>query len=152
MLEHPEVVEYARFRAAAERFGVDWRQWPARLRGGLLRWGDVDPVSERYHTYVQWIAHDQMVELADRFSQRGQTLALDLPVGVHPCGYDVWRRRDQYVTGMTVGAPPDGFFARGQTWGFPPPHPTRSGATVTRSSVPRWPTTCGSQACSASTT
>jgi alpha-1,4-glucan:alpha-1,4-glucan 6-glycosyltransferase/4-alpha-glucanotransferase len=119
----PEVVEFARFRAAGERFGTEWRHWPASARGGLVRWNDVDPVSERYYIYAQWIADEQMSELAERFAQRGQTLALDLPVGAHPCGYDVWRHRQDYAPGISVGAPPDGFFARGQSWGFPPPRP-----------------------------
>ena len=123
MFERPGLVDYARFRAATDRFGVNWRAWPGPLRGGLLRWSDVDPVSERYHIYAQWIAHEQVAELSERLAQRGQVLALDLPVGIHPCGYDVWRHRHQYAMGMSVGAPPDGFFAQGQSWGFPPTRP-----------------------------
>ena len=123
MFERPDLVEYARFRAAVDRFGIDWHTWPGPLRAGLLRWSDVDPVNERYHVYAQWVAHEQMAELSERLSQRGQVLALDLPVGIHPCGYDVWRHREQYATGMSVGAPPDGFFAQGQSWGFPPTRP-----------------------------
>jgi len=123
MFERPDLVEYARFRAAVDRFGINWHKWPGPLGSGLLGWSDVDPVNESYHIYAQWVAHEQMAELSERLSQRGQVLALDLPVGIHPCGYDVWRRRDHYATGMTVGAPPDGFFAQGQSWGFPPPRP-----------------------------
>ncbi|MGA2803548.1 MAG: 1,4-alpha-glucan branching protein GlgB [Acidimicrobiales bacterium] len=123
MFERPDLVEYARFRAAVDRFGIEWHTWPGPLRSGLLRWSDVDPVNERYHVYAQWVAHEQMMELSERLSQRGQVLALDLPVGIHPCGYDVWRHREQYATGMSVGAPPDGFFAQGQSWGFPPTRP-----------------------------
>ena len=123
VFERPGLVDYARFRAATERFGVDWHYWPGPLRGGLLSWSDVDPVSERYHIYAQWIAHEQMAALSQRLAQRGQVLALDLPVGIHPCGYDVWRYRDQYAVGVSVGAPPDGFFVQGQSWGFPPTRP-----------------------------
>ena len=152
MFERPDLVEYARFRAAADRFGIDWHTWPGPLRSGLLRWSDVDPVNERYHVYAQWVAHEQMAELSERLSQRGQVLALDLPVGIHPCGYDVWRHREQYAISMSVGAPPDGFFAQGQSWGFPPTRPRRSGTTVTRSSAPRWRTTCVWPGCCASIT
>ena len=123
MFERPELVDYARFRAAVDRFGINWHHWPGPLRGGLLRWSDVDPVNFRYHIYAQWIARQQVVELSERLSQRGQVLALDLPVGIHPYGYDVWRRREQYATEISVGAPPDGFFAQGQSWGFPPTRP-----------------------------
>ena len=123
MFERPDLVDYARFRAAGDRFGIDWHNWSGPLRRGLLRWSDVDPVNERYHVYAQWIAHEQVAELSKRLAQRGQVLALDLPVGTHPYGYDVWRRRNQYAIGMSVGAPPDGFFVQGQTWGFPPTRP-----------------------------
>jgi alpha-1,4-glucan:alpha-1,4-glucan 6-glycosyltransferase/4-alpha-glucanotransferase len=123
MFERPELVDYARFRAAVDRFGVDWRAWPGPLRGGLLRWSDVDPVNFRYHIYAQWVAREQVVQLSERLSQRGQVLSLDLPVGIHPNGYDVWRRREQYATDVSVGAPPDSFFAQGQSWGFPPSRP-----------------------------
>ena len=47
-------------------------------------------------------------------------------MGAHPDGYDVWRDRAQYVDGVSAGAPPDGFFPGGQTWGFPPLHPDAS--------------------------
>ena len=123
MFDRPDLVEYARFRAAVDRFGMNWYSWPGPLRGGLLGWSDVDPLNESYHIYAQWIAHQQMEEMSERLSQRGQVLALDLPVGIHPCGYDVWRLHDMYATDMTVGSPPDGFFAQGQSWGFPPPRP-----------------------------
>ncbi|MDV9192262.1 4-alpha-glucanotransferase, partial [Streptomyces sp. SR27] len=47
----------------------------------------------------------------------------DLAVGVHPEGSDVWARQDAFAAGMSVGAPPDAFNARGQDWGLPPWRP-----------------------------
>jgi 4-alpha-glucanotransferase len=47
---------------------------------------------------------------------------MDLPVGVHPYGYDVWNDRSAFVPAASVGAPPDTFFRRGQDWGTPPPN------------------------------
>ncbi|HLK46051.1 MAG TPA: 4-alpha-glucanotransferase, partial [Acidimicrobiales bacterium] len=110
---------YARFRAAADRLGTDWRRWPVRERAGEL--GDSDHRAVRYHAFVQWLVHCQLVDVARRCDARGQVLALDLPLGVHPDGYDAWRHRDQYLAGIEVGAPPDRFFPRGQGWSFPPP-------------------------------
>jgi len=53
-------------------------------------------------------------------------LHLDLPLGVHPDGYDVWRHRKLFAApGTRGGAPPDSFFTKGQDWGFPPLHPER---------------------------
>ena len=125
VMEHPDVNDYARFRAAGERFGLDFHRWPSTARSGLLRWNDVDPSIVRYHLLAQWIIDEQMTKLASNLSQRGQTLELDIPVGVHPFGYDVWRNPEQYVTSMSIGAPPDDLGPRGQDWCSPPPHPER---------------------------
>jgi 4-alpha-glucanotransferase len=52
-------------------------------------------------------------------------LYFDLPVGVHPDGYDVWRHQDIFARDVSAGAPPDPVFTSGQDWGFPPLHPEK---------------------------
>jgi 4-alpha-glucanotransferase len=42
---------------------------------------------------------------------------------VHPAGADAWAQQDAFAHGMSVGAPPDAFNARGQDWGLPPWRP-----------------------------
>ncbi|MGB9887007.1 MAG: 4-alpha-glucanotransferase [Moorellales bacterium] len=121
MARHPRVRDYARFRAAVERQGRTWPSWPQRLREGTLVEGDFDPEAERYHLYGQWLAERQLNELLP--ARGGAGLYLDLPLGVHPHGYDVWREREVFVSGVSCGAPPDPFFRRGQNWGIPPLHP-----------------------------
>jgi alpha-1,4-glucan:alpha-1,4-glucan 6-glycosyltransferase/4-alpha-glucanotransferase len=125
VMDHPDLNDYARFRAAGERFGLDFHRWPSTARSGLLRWNDVDPIVVRYHMFAQWIIDEQMTELASRLSQRGQTLELDIPIGVHPHGYDVWRNPEDYVSTVSIGAPPDDLTSQGQNWGSPPLHPDR---------------------------
>lgn len=125
VMDNPDVNDYARFRAAGERFGLDFHQWPSTARSGLLRWNDVDPIVVRYHLLAQWIVDSQMTELSSNLEQRGQTLELDIPVGVHPYGYDVWRSPGQFVNSMSIGAPPDEVGREGQNWGSLPPHPER---------------------------
>jgi 4-alpha-glucanotransferase len=49
----------------------------------------------------------------------------DLAVGVHPQGADAWAQQEYFAAGMSVGAPPDAFNARGQDWGLPPWRPDR---------------------------
>jgi 4-alpha-glucanotransferase len=71
------------------------------------------------------LAHEQLSELAERSRAGGVRLYLDMPLGVHPDSYDVWRNRDLFITGVSAGAPPDPFFTRGQNWGFPPVNPIR---------------------------
>ena len=121
--DRPEVAKYARFRAAGERMGADWHAWPAHMRDGVIGFTDIDPTADSYHRYVQWIAHEQLAELRTRLDRRGQVLALDLPLGSHPFGYDVWCAPTAFGQGAQAGAPPDSFALAGQAWGFPPVHP-----------------------------
>ncbi len=106
---HPELVAYAAFRSAQER---------GQLPDPGCANADVASldVAGRYHLYVQWVAETQLAEIGD-------SLYLDLPVGVHPLGFDPWREPDLFVDGVEGGAPPDAFFATGQSWGFRPLHP-----------------------------
>jgi 4-alpha-glucanotransferase len=122
---HPLLQEYARFRAVQERRRTSWRRWPQRLRDGRLEGGDYNEDSRAYHLYVQWLCHAQLSHFSRKARLRGPGLYLDLPLGVHPDGYDVWRQRALFAQGVSGGAPPDSFFTKGQNWGFPPLHPER---------------------------
>jgi len=122
---NPIVEDYARFRATFEKQGVSWLVWPQPMREGLLREGDYNESDRRYHIYVQWLAHEQMTDVSDKARGRGLQLYLDLPVGVHPDGYDVWREREIFIPDASAGAPPDTVFLNGQNWAFQPLHPER---------------------------
>ncbi len=119
------VEDYARFRATTEKRAEPWRRWPDRLRYGELRAGDYDEPVKDYHLVVQWLFEEQMDSVSRPAREKGQDIYLDLPVGVHPDGYDAWRFRDVFVDGVDCGAPPDTVFTTGQDWGFAPPHPER---------------------------
>lgn len=121
--KNPAVRDYARFRATVEKQRTGWPAWPDRLQRGMLQAGDYAPETARYHLYVQWLAHEQLQALAAQARENGQRLYLDLPVGVHRHGYDVWRERRAFVPAVNAGAPPDAFFTGGQDWGVPPLHP-----------------------------
>ncbi len=120
---HPLLQDYARFRAVGERLRQVWRVWPDRLRGGAISDSDFEERTRDYHLYVQWLSHQQLQHFAERARQAGPGLYLDLPLGVHPDGFDVWRFREIFAGGVSGGAPPDSFFTKGQDWGFPPLHP-----------------------------
>jgi len=123
--DHPAVEDYARFRATGERQRAPWPAWPQPQRDGVLAEGDFGQESRRYHLYVQWCAHEQLGALSAAARDKGVGLYLDLPLGVHADSYDVWRERAVFALGMSGGAPPDGFFIKGQNWGSPPLHPER---------------------------
>ncbi len=122
---NPLVEDYARFRAAAKKQGASWQSWPQPLRDGVIADNDYSEESQRYHLYVQWLAHQQIENISKKIRDRGLKLYLDLPLGAHPDGYDVWREREAFALDTSAGAPPDVVFTRGQNWGFPPLHPER---------------------------
>jgi 4-alpha-glucanotransferase len=123
--ENPVVEDYARFRAVMEKQNTSWQLWPPWLRDGDLREGDGDEDVKNYYLYAQWQARQQVRELAEKSRQKDVTLYFDLPLGVHPDGFDAWRYRDIFVTDVAAGAPPDPVFTTGQNWGFPPIHPEK---------------------------
>ena len=76
--------------------------------------------SANYHLYVQYRMAQQMREIADDARSSGIGLYLDFPLGVNAEGFDAWKYARSFVKGVSVGAPPDLFFTKGQNWGFPP--------------------------------
>jgi 4-alpha-glucanotransferase len=121
-----ELRRYARFRGAQARLGRNWRDWPDAARNGAFTPDQVDADEERFHLVAQLLLREQLAALRARLDAIGMRIGLDLPVGVHPDGYDAWSRRHLLVEGMSVGAPPDEGFPSGQDWGFPPMHPLAS--------------------------
>ena len=119
---NPRALDYARFRAEAERRGAWWGAWPETERNGALPGDALDDDRARYHLFVQWVAAQQLAEAADGAIGDGG-LMLDIPIGVNGAGYDVWRERASFVPDVAAGAPPDAFWSQGQDWGAPPPHP-----------------------------
>ncbi|MDX2380646.1 MAG: 4-alpha-glucanotransferase [Acidimicrobiia bacterium] len=124
----PELARYALFRGAQLRLGRDHRAWPPAQRAGHLDAEHVDPDERRFHLAAQLALRQQFGRLRTRLDDAGVQLGLDLAVGVHPDGYDVWSRPELFAHGMSVGAPPDAGFPSGQSWGFAPVHPERSAA------------------------
>jgi 4-alpha-glucanotransferase len=124
----PELARYARFRGAEVKLGRNWRDWPEPARSGHPADDQVDPDEARFHRVAQTEVRRQLDDLRDDLGAMGVRLGLDLAVGVHPDGYDVWSRQELFALGMSVGAPPDGGFPSGQDWGFPPVLPAASRA------------------------
>lgn len=122
----PELAAYALFRGAQSRLGRNWRAWPEAARAGRLAPQDVDADEERFHLVAQLEARQALAGLEGELAAAGVELGLDLAVGVHPDGYDVWSRRHLFAEGVSVGAPPDPGFPSGQDWGFPPVLPEAS--------------------------
>jgi 4-alpha-glucanotransferase len=112
---HPELAAYARFRAAGDRLG----RLPGALAHAHLEDSDKEPTLG-YHLYAQWVAAQQLTTAA-----AAVPLYADLPIGVHPDGFDPVWAPGSFARGVHGGAPPDQFFSGGQDWAFPPLHPER---------------------------
>jgi 4-alpha-glucanotransferase len=121
LVRRPLVRDYAAFRATLEATNQTWHDWPARMRSGNLDGNAGDAAVERYYEFAQWLAHRQLEDVNE--SPDTANLYLDLPVGVHPDGYDAWRHQAIHLTGASCGAPPDIVFTTGQDWQAPPMHP-----------------------------
>jgi 4-alpha-glucanotransferase len=113
LAENPFAPEYAAFRAAgdAAQAGRPAPHGPD---------GEAPGENERYHLYCQWQMDRQLAELAG-CGRPG--LLFDLPLGVHPQGFDVGQWPELFAVGASTGAPPDPFFTNGQDWTIPPVHP-----------------------------
>ncbi|GAA0926938.1 4-alpha-glucanotransferase [Streptomyces thermoalcalitolerans] len=127
--------DHATWYALAEVHGSDWSRWPEGLR---------DPRSAEtararaelrdrvdFHAWLAWLTDEQLTAAQRTAREAGMPIGIvhDLAVGVHPGGADAWAQQDHFATGMSVGAPPDAFNARGQDWGLPPWRPDRLAAS-----------------------
>ncbi|MFE9442810.1 4-alpha-glucanotransferase [Streptomyces sp. NPDC006602] len=132
LAEQGEALEdHATWCALAEVHGSDWHRWPAGLRDprsaetARARGELMDRVD--FHSRLAWLTDTQLTAAQRAARDAGMPVGVvhDLAVGVHPGGADAWAQQEYFAAGMSVGAPPDAFNARGQDWGLPPWRPDR---------------------------
>lgn len=117
----PDVAAYARFRATVRPDPTDD--------------GHPTALIEASHHLAQFLAHEQLSQLE---GDRSAAFALDLPIGAHPEGFEMWSNPDLFAGTVSVGAPPDELFTDGQNWGLPAQLPgaaERSGFALWRTLV-----------------
>ncbi len=103
--------------------GGGWQGWPAEFQ---------DPASpevadfERdhaheveFHLFLQWLARRSLEAAQDAAKAAGMAVGLiaDLAVGMDLGGSHAWSRREDLLSGLNVGAPPDLLGPSGQDWG-----------------------------------
>lgn len=78
-----------------------------------------------FYRWLEWIATDQLRSAQQSAREAGMKvgLMLDMAVGVHPLGSDVWAHPERFAQKVSVGAPPDFFNQQGQDWSQPPFNP-----------------------------
>ncbi len=115
---HPDVLDYARFRASSDVAG---RGHPATNDNLLFPAANEKLI--QYYLYTQWIVQEQLTDLTLEADSLDVGLYLDLPLGSHQQGYDNWKYPDLFVDDVSIGAPPDPLGPEGQIWGIPPINP-----------------------------
>lgn len=101
-----------------------WQGWPAAYH---------DPSSEAvaqfaaqhheeidFFAFAQWLATVSLGAAQKSAIDSGMKVGLisDLAVGMDCGGSHAWSRRDQLLTGLSIGAPPDLLGPDGQNWGI----------------------------------
>jgi 4-alpha-glucanotransferase len=130
--------DYTLFRVLMELNGEreTWDQWqPEHAEiGAAGRWLDSlgeearGQLEERrgFHSYVQWIAHQQWREVKAYAEKQGVALMGDIPFGVSYYSADVFTHPERFALDWSGGAPPEPYFKDdaftqkwGQNWGIP---------------------------------
>ncbi|MBG0855226.1 4-alpha-glucanotransferase [Streptomyces spinoverrucosus] len=123
--------DHATWCALAEVHGPEWHTWPDGLRDprSAETAGARRELMDRvdFHSRLAWLTDAQLTTAQRTAREAGMPVGIvhDLAVGVHPAGADAWAQQRYFAAGMSVGAPPDAFNARGQDWGLPPWRPDR---------------------------
>ncbi|CAG4907841.1 4-alpha-glucanotransferase [Paraburkholderia saeva] len=122
--------DHARFEAlqAAQLAAPDgnghWRNWPENLRDPrseeVEAFAQVHRHEVEFHLFLQWLAAKGLSHAQHAARDAGMAVGLiaDLAVGCDSAGSHAWSYRDEMLTGVSVGAPPDLFNQAGQAWGL----------------------------------
>lgn len=115
---------HARFDAFdAALGGGGWRAWPTMYRdpasAAVQRFATEHSENITFYAFLQWLA-DESLAAAQRTARATMPIGLvaDLAVGMDLSGSHGWSRRDELLTGLTIGAPPDPLGPDGQNWGI----------------------------------
>ncbi len=118
---------------AVERRSSAWWDWPEDMRRpsqhGVEAYAAANPDGYLFQVYLQWLADRQFAAAASAGRGAGLNFGFyrDLAVGTAIDGAESWANQGVYVSGVSVGAPPDAFSANGQVWALPPPNPAVPG-------------------------
>ncbi|MBX5247600.1 MULTISPECIES: 4-alpha-glucanotransferase [unclassified Rhizobium] len=102
--------------------GAGWQGWPADFRrfdsAAVAEFAREHAEEVRFHMWLQWLAHRQLLQAADRAREAGLRIGLylDLAVGEAVDGSAMWSEPDVYISKATIGSPPDPFAVEGQDW------------------------------------
>lgn len=117
-----EALQAAQFNGG--RGAWHWRDWAAPLRdpesAAVAAFAAEHAVEVDWHAFLQWLADLGLAGAQRAAREAGARIGLiaDLAIGVDGSGSDAWSRQEEFLRGVEVGAPPDIFNSRGQSWGI----------------------------------
>jgi len=119
------LVRFAQFHSLQadriQRDGFAWKDWPTTLNSangaGIDSFAAAHEDEILCHQYLQWEA-DRQLGRAVGGARLPIGLYRDLAIGADPYGADTWSSPESYITGASVGAPPDLLNRQGQNWGL----------------------------------
>ncbi len=100
-----------------------WLDWPQPLRDFQPQ--AVQEFAAKYHeyvqffSYVQWQADLQLRAARSAAQAAGVYLFGDIPFSTNLDCAEAWSERENFHLDLSIGAPPDQFSAKGQSWGLP---------------------------------
>lgn len=112
-----------------------WREWPEPYRRPdspeVAEFRRAHAAEIDFHCWCQFALDRQLGEVQAACRRAGMPIGLyqDLAVGSSAGGANAWVYQALFVSGATVGAPPDAYSASGQDWGLPPIDPHRLAAS-----------------------
>ncbi|WP_062635681.1 4-alpha-glucanotransferase, partial [Caballeronia arationis] len=101
-----------------------WRNWPDELRDprsdAVAAFAEAHRREVDFYLFTQWLAAKGLAHAQHAARDAGMAVGLiaDLAVGCDSAGSHAWSYRDEMLTGVSVGAPPDLFNQAGQSWGL----------------------------------
>ncbi|SAK96004.1 4-alpha-glucanotransferase [Caballeronia fortuita] len=121
--------DHARFEAlqaaqVAQNGEGHWRNWPEALRDprseAVTEFANANRREVDFFLFTQWLAAKGLMHAQHAARDAGMAVGLvaDLAVGCDSAGSHAWSYRDEMLTGVSVGAPPDLFNQAGQSWGL----------------------------------
>jgi 4-alpha-glucanotransferase len=118
----------AHFRAQSDEYW-GWPVWPQAYRDPaspeVARYATDQSQDVEFYLYLQWLTETQLLGVQRAALAAGMAIGLygDVAVGVNPGGSETWSDQSLYLTGVSIGAPPDPLGPSGQDWGIPPQDP-----------------------------
>ena len=132
---------FALFLALEDHFSlpgahpVAWQEWPEAYRSPdapeARAFAESHGREIEFHAWLQFEAERQLASAAAAGREAGLAMGLyqDLAIATAPDGSDVWAYPGLFLSGVSIGAPPDDYAAQGQNWGLPPLDPRRLAET-----------------------